>query len=145
MSKGVCQSKGVYQVKDLKQCVFSWSDMEQFGILHLTGEADALNLRGLFDLTEEGCSLIRSFLNLPEDTKFRPNMNRYGVANIALPYSILVDLAVVAYIKVGFKIVLIQPGDNPYVMAVSNEVNEDKLREVLDTSMSELRIIRAKA
>jgi hypothetical protein len=44
--------------------VESLRDLEQFGIIALTGEADALNYRILCDLTEQGRSLVAEAFRL---------------------------------------------------------------------------------
>ena len=89
--------------------VTNWEDMRQFGIIFLTGEADGMGLRILCDLTGPGVELVRGFLNLPDGSEFRPNMNKEGVANMALPRSCLLDLASVALSKEGKKWIVMGP------------------------------------
>lgn len=128
-------------------CVFNWSDMEQFGIIHLTGEADALNRRGLFDLTDEGRELVLGFLNMPDDTKLRPNINSVGVASVALPYSILIDLAVAAYARAGFKTIVINNSapTAPYVMAIRSDAPGDDVKSFMDAYRDRIEVIRLKS
>lgn len=48
----------------------SLNDLHQFGVMPLTGEADALSLRVLCDLTEAGCAVVREALGLHSDAGF---------------------------------------------------------------------------
>lgn len=130
---------------NLKTCVFNWSDMEQFGVIHLTGEADALSRRGLFDLTEDGRKLVLGFLNMPDDTALRPAINNVGVANVALPYSMLIDLAIAAYAKAGFKTIIHYKGFSSYVMAVPNETPKDVVDDFINDNRDRVTVVRLKA
>jgi hypothetical protein len=117
--------------------------MDQFGVIHLTGEGDALNIRAVFDLTEEGRSLVLGFLNLPSDTSLRLNVNNKGVASIALPRGMLFDLALFAYIRSGLRMA-IHDQVGGYVMGVPLDVEESALQDYIDSNRDKLRIVRRK-
>lgn len=126
----------------MKLCVFNWSDMEQFGIIHLTGESDRYKLRGLFDLTEQGRELFLSFLNLPEDTVLRPNINNTGVASVAIPYSMMTDLAVAGFAKAGHRRIAIVGGLSPYVMGIKNDANDADVDRFINDHKDMIKVIR---
>jgi hypothetical protein len=81
-------------------------DLEQFGILPLTGEACMLGARVLCDLTEEGRQHICEWLGLPPDTRFKEPWNSQGVASIMLPYGYVGALAPFILISKGYECVL---------------------------------------
>lgn len=51
------------------------SDLHHFGVEYLTSESCNLNMRGLYDLNEEGAELIRKFFGLPYNCALQPNWN----------------------------------------------------------------------
>lgn len=76
-----------------------WSDLKDYGIGPLTGEACGYGQRLLCDLTEDGQQLIRDFFSLPEGTTFSPNWNttvngKPSVGSIMLPRNLIDDLRV---------------------------------------------------
>lgn len=76
--------------------ISKWSDLEEYGIDTLTGEACVYGIRVLCDLTEEGKSTVCSFLGIPKGAKMSANWNSKGVCSVMLPASIMEDLAVFA-------------------------------------------------
>lgn len=72
----------------------NWRNLEEYGILLLTGEADPYCMRGLCDLTPAGKRILEEFFGVSELT-LPPNWNsRQGqVASILLHYDLLIPLA----------------------------------------------------
>lgn len=50
-------------------------DLQQIGILPLTGEACKFSMRTLCDLNEKGADLFRAFIGLPHDAPMAGNWN----------------------------------------------------------------------
>lgn len=73
-------------------------DLEQFGIISLTGEACGLAMRILCDLTEEGVNLIREFMRVEPTADA---WNSKGVKSIMLPTCIMQDLWIFAHVRAG--------------------------------------------
>ncbi len=79
------------------QCL---NDLREFGITPLTGEACAIGLRCLCDLTEEGRDTVAEcFGIMPQG--FKDNWNSGGVASFMLPYDSLRPLSVVVLLRNG--------------------------------------------
>ena len=81
--------------------ISNWDDLRPYGIICLTGEACALGVRGLCDLTEQGQSVVREFLGLPYDAKFQEAWNSLGTGSCFLPWDILPSLAAFLLIRDG--------------------------------------------
>lgn len=78
--------------------VQNWSDLEQFGIKHLTGEACSYALRILCDVTESGKYLVEAFFGETIEIRRGSNWNSGNkddphVGSILLPRHILTELA----------------------------------------------------
>lgn len=73
-------------------------DLEQFGVIALTGEACGLAMRLLCDLTEEGVNLIREFMRVEPTAN---PWNSKGVKSIMLPTCIFRDLWIFAMVRAG--------------------------------------------
>jgi len=74
----------------------SCEDLEQFGVIPLTGEGCGLAMRILCDLTEEGVKLIREFMRV--EPTAHP-WNSKGVKSIMLPRCIFRDLWIFAHVR----------------------------------------------
>ena len=55
------------------KCISSWQDLEPYGIIPLTGEADSLSFRLLCDLTPIGESIVGRMLG--GNVEFRQGSN----------------------------------------------------------------------
>lgn len=71
------------------------SQLEEFGITCLTGEACGVGLRVLCDVTEEGRDLLREFFRM---SVVAESWNG-GVGSVMLPYSCLEDLWLYANVR----------------------------------------------
>lgn len=98
------------QVTTTDICIMNWSDLEspECGIDPLTGEACALGRRILCDLNEKGVEHVRTFLGLPENTRFESPWNGTSgigrhVASVMLPKSCFMDLAIHIAQRRGFE------------------------------------------
>lgn len=78
-----------------------WDDLREYGIESLTGEADALSMRILCDVTDQGRRALCEFFGLPDDTAFQPNWNSRGIGSVLLPYGILEELAAFLLLRAG--------------------------------------------
>ncbi len=87
-----------------------WSDLKKYGINPLTGEACALSMRTLCDLSEKGADLMCNFLGLqyrnPATTVFAQNWNSMvgedpAVASTMLPRGLFPDLCKFAIFTVS--------------------------------------------
>jgi hypothetical protein len=98
------------------QIIRNWNDLEKFGIVPLTGEACALSLRILCDLTARGQRLIQSLFSLSDlkvTLELRPAWNgsiirlngegteEKATTSIMLPHDILPTLAVYCLLDAG--------------------------------------------
>lgn len=68
----------------------SLSDLEQYGLSYLTGEACALSQRLLFDLNQDGVDLVKEYFGLLPGSMLAGNWNsqvngKPAVASILLP------------------------------------------------------------
>ena len=73
-------------------------DLEQFGVLPLTGEACGVGMRMLCDLTQEGVDLIREFMRVEPTADA---WNSKGIKSIMLPRALFQDLWIFAMIRAG--------------------------------------------
>lgn len=106
----------------MKSCN-SFRDLEQFGIMPLTGEADALGYRILCDLTPQGVKVFQECYGMPNLTMkcFVPglvgesadkpvgladNWNSGGVASVMLTGYDLVPLSIMGFYLKGYNVVL---------------------------------------
>lgn len=96
----------------------STSDLQQFGINVLTGEACSYGLRLLCDLTEDGVNLVSAFLggidrgatDDPPGFPFPKNWNSGAVASVMLTRNVLFgELAVFALFRAGCSLVVRGP------------------------------------
>ena len=76
------------------------SDLEQFGIIPLTGEACPLGMRCLCDLTEQGVRLVCEYFSFNR-AGLAENWNSEGVASIMLGYDDFWGLGATALILIG--------------------------------------------
>jgi len=92
----------------------SWHDLEQYGIISLTGEACGTGQRLLCDLTPAGVELIESFLTTT--IKIGNNWNRREgqVASIMMPRCLLNDLLIYALLREGYEAVISVTGNGRY-------------------------------
>lgn len=79
------------------------ADLSQFGIRHLTGEADALSFRSLCDLTEEGRDIVQETYGVSCTAE---NWNSGAVASCMLPYTAWRELGIIALLRAGCHSVL---------------------------------------
>lgn len=82
-------------------------DLEPFGIIPLTGEADALSFRILCDLTVQGCGIVREAFGMESDAGFAENWNSSGVKSIMLSNDIVPTLAIIALYQRGLTVVVV--------------------------------------
>ncbi len=85
--------------------VSSWSHLEPFGLVFLTGEADFLSHRLLFDCTEEGkkllaCAFGVASIQLAEPWNGRSSAGKH-VGSILLPQRLFPSLAIFALLESG--------------------------------------------
>jgi len=80
-------------------------DLEEFGIIPLTGEACSLNMRVLCDLTKQGCEIFQECYGLKGGDIFQDGVNS-GVASIMLPREAWQSLGVFALLSNGCHSVL---------------------------------------
>lgn len=78
--------------------IYTWSDLKQFGISALTGEACAYSIRVLCDLSEAGRKHIAEFFGGLAEDGFNANWNSHvgdapAVSSVMLPRGILSDLS----------------------------------------------------
>lgn len=85
--------------------IASLQDLEKYGILPLTGEADALSFRCLCDLTPRGKKIVSETFSLSGEG-FHDAWNSKGVASIMLPYDAWTSIGVIALFDGGCHTVL---------------------------------------
>jgi hypothetical protein len=114
----------------MPKTIRNWEDMKDYGVYHLTGEADPLGRRALVDLSSNGEKLVKCLLGIPDESKLYKNHNSgrgepdgLAVASISLPYDILADLAVVALVQAGARKVIIAPDGITGIMDDHDEKN----------------------
>jgi len=85
----------------------NFQDLEQYGILPLTGEACGLSMRLLCDLTPAGVQIMNEFLGVQIATGTNWNSRDGQVASIMIPRGLLHELAAFVLIRGGHDIALI--------------------------------------
>lgn len=80
--------------------VSSLRDLEEFGIIPLTGEADALSFRCLCDLTPRGRKIFCECFGV-QPGGLAEAWNSKGVASVMLPYEAVRPLGVIALVDDG--------------------------------------------
>ena len=87
--------------------IHNWSDLSQFGINSLTGEACKYSMRLLCDLNDDGVDLVLDLFGLPHgETVFAKNWNsmvgnKDAVASVMLPRTVFDTLALFALFRSG--------------------------------------------
>lgn len=85
--------------------VNDWNDLEQFGIIPLTGEACGLLMRVLCDVTAEGKRHVEQFFGgtvaIKPDSNWNGGYGEPHVGSVMLPYSILMDLGAFLLVATG--------------------------------------------
>ena len=91
------------------QTVRSWSDLEKFGIVFLTGESCSLMYRILFDLTANGKAIVERCLSvaITSEPWNSGSASDPHVASIMLPREMFTPLAVFALLESGCREVLL--------------------------------------
>jgi hypothetical protein len=99
----------------MKSCS-SFSDLKQFGIQFLTGEADALSFRILCDLDEQGVKVFKECFGIPQqyDHTYKPPKEiiglakgwNQGVASVMLTGHDIIPLAVMGFYLQGHTVIL---------------------------------------
>lgn len=84
-----------------------WNDLEQYGIISLTGEACGTGQRLLCDLTPDGVTFIESFLSVKIATGNNWNSRQGQIASAMLPHSMLTDLLVYGLLREGYEVVVV--------------------------------------
>ena len=84
----------------------SFRDLEQYGILPLTGEACGLSMRLLCDLTPEGVEAMSEFLGARIATGNNWNSSDGQIASIMMPRGIFHELAAYLLIREGYDVAL---------------------------------------
>ena len=105
----------------------SFQDLDQFGLNCLTGERCAYCWRLLFDLNEEGATLVRQYLDLPFDSRFCDPWNsrvngQPSVGSVMLSRAVVRDLMIFSLFHVSnYDCVVVSPtqvtgfnADHPY-------------------------------
>lgn len=110
------------------------TDLAQFGIGYLTGEACAYSLRALFDVSARGRELVLAYLGLPNETRLESPYNsrvdgEEAVGSIMLSGSQLTELAVFCMLRGGALMVIVDD-DNGVVTGVE-KANDDEIRGVV--------------
>ncbi len=127
------------KTKQERMYITSWKDMVPFGINLLTSESCAYNLRGLFDLNDEGVKLVADYFGLHDcdsckcNSGLATNWNsqvwlKPAVGSIMLPHSIFQPLAIFALMHVAkFRYVYVsdQRGHETKVLGVREPLRED--------------------
>lgn len=101
--------------------IYSWQDLEEYGINALTGEACAYGLRLLCDVNANGLALLEKFLSLPSGgLELNPNWNSTvhgapAIGSVMLPPGIIADLGVFIMFHVhGYPFALV--GHNGHIV-----------------------------
>ena len=86
--------------------ISSWRDLEEFGIVYLTGESCGISYRMLCDVTEDGLRILREMLGLSELKLNGPwNVSTRGkkhVGSIMLSNEMIAPIAVFALLDNGY-------------------------------------------
>lgn len=125
-----------------------WRDMEEFGVMPLTGESCVLSLRLLCDLTPAGADLLEEYLGGNVEFRAGSNWNPgYGgnvhVASVTLPHDAWKDLAVIALFREGYHFIVRMEHNEIYgagVTGCSQEEWEDWKRKLDEYGVSNFRV-----
>jgi hypothetical protein len=93
----------------------SFSELRQFGIRFLTGEADALSFRILCDLDEQGKRVFCELYGIPRDAALAHGWND-GVASVMLTQNDVIPLSIIGFYLQGYDVVISQ--DEQYHQSV---------------------------
>lgn len=121
----------------------SWRDLEEFGIIPLTGESCAIGLRLLCDLTPEGVELLESYLG--GGVQFRKgtnwNSSQGQVASVTLAHSEWANIAVYALAREWQYVVKIVESEfyPPQVVGMDEEEWSER-KEIYDKHAARYRI-----
>ena len=114
-----------------------FKQLEQMGIIPLTGESCSAGFRLLCDVTEKGRKIILDFFGLPQDTKLAANWNRgvgdedEHVGSIMLSYDMLPDIA--AWAMAFHGATHIQISRSGYVAGYTIPEETEEWKKVKDT------------
>lgn len=90
------------QTEQASYVVRTLRDLEQFGILYLTGESCGYMYRGLYDLTVPGKRVVAAMLGIEyEKLQLNPPFNSRGIGSIMLPHEALKPLGVFGCLEAG--------------------------------------------
>ena len=111
-----------------------WNDLASWGIVPLTGESCGLGYRILFDVTEQGRSVIGRWLGIPGIT-LSEAWNRGSdtdphVGSIMLSHDSLVPLAVFALLAAECAEVWILEGEVLGIQSGENGESRERLRAI---------------
>lgn len=123
--------------------IHSWRDMEEHGIICLTGESCAYSMRLLCDLTEKGAEIVRSFFGLASIggsfvEEWNSGHEEPHVASIMLPHGIWLELGAFALLHGGARQVVIfddgQDAQHSFgggrgVYGIDDEEEEERARD----------------
>lgn len=104
----------------MKSCS-SFSDLKQFGIHFLTGEADALGYRILCDLDEKGKKVFCECFGIPQHNKLAEGWND-GIASVMLTEHNIVPLAIMGFYLQGHTVIITH---SEVVSPIGNEHGKD--------------------
>ncbi|GMU20590.1 MAG: hypothetical protein AMXMBFR13_06870 [Phycisphaerae bacterium] len=110
--------------------VFNWSDLKQFGVNLLTGEACGIGIRVLCDLDKRGRALVSEFFGL-DPGMFAENWNTGGECSVMLPYSIIADLAVYAMLRSGCRAVITLK-DRPEIHGAETQAELEQFKRIME-------------
>lgn len=118
-----------------------WSDLEQFGIHCLTGEACAFSMRLLCDVNEDGLALLADFWGVPE-LEAAPPMNhtvnkKPAIGSVMLARSCFHDLAHFAFFADGALAYYdANANERTYGQELIGIYSEDRLKQYVDNNMN---------
>lgn len=122
-------------MKDLEErhaikCLSRWLDLEQYGIIALTGESCSLTMRLLCDVTGSGKELLERFLggSVTIHTGSNWNSSKGAVGSVMLSYGMLTELMAFA-LHLREKFNLIVSTKNGCVIGVNWREVESYLKE----------------
>lgn len=101
-------------IKPEHKTLDNWRDLEQYGVISLTGEACGTGQRLLCDLTPAGVELIESFLTTTIKIGNNWNSREGQVASIMMPRCLLNDLLIYALLREGYEAVLLVTSNGRY-------------------------------
>lgn len=73
--------------------IHGWGDLRRYGINLLTGEACAIGMRGLCDVSEKGMADLRQFWGLAHDARFQSNWNSGAAGSCFISYGAFNELS----------------------------------------------------